>query len=163
MTSDASNATSELSLWYYTLGRGRVAPEFMTRSCSAHIFHCASKKAGGGFLPPRCIPHRPGISRANKPPACHISTGVSLAPRREIPNHSFPFLNWHTQDEARKRLVSYKRETGRGNWEGEQIKKQINLITKMFLTSGVFVLFRSYRLVSDFRDRCGCLLRTERC
>lgn len=99
-------------------------------------------KRGGGFFP-CCIPHRPGISRANKPPACHISTGVSLAPRRKIPNHSFPFLNWHTEARAGKRLVSYKRETGRGNWGGEQ---QINLIAQNvpFLRVFSFSGIRSY-------------------
>lgn len=58
---------------------------------------------------------------------CATFLGVSLAPRRKIPNHSFPFLDWHTEARARTRLVSYKRETGRGNWGGEQ---QIHLITQ---------------------------------
>lgn len=65
---------------------------------------------------PCCIPHRPGISWANKPAACHISMEVLLPPGEKIPNHSFPFLNWHSEAKARKRLVNYKKETGRGNW-----------------------------------------------
>ncbi len=109
------------------------------------IFSTVHLKEGGFF---RCIPHRPGISRANKPSACHISMGVSLAPRRKIPNHSFPLLNWHTEARARKRLVSYKRETGRGNWGGEQ---KINLITRNvpFLLASSYLGIKTFWLVSQ--------------
>lgn len=52
---------------------GPVTPESWTFS-SIHIFHSAAIKGWWGWwIIPCSIPHKPGISRANKASVCHIS------------------------------------------------------------------------------------------